>query len=140
MATMRLRTYTELKRLQTLRERFEYLKLGGEVGHETFGSGRYLNQLFYRSDAWRKVRDFVIVRDNGCDLGIDGEEIFDRINIHHINPITYEQIEHGDADILNPEFLVCCRDLTHKAIHFGDARLLPKPLTQRRPNDTCPWR
>ena len=137
---MKTRKYSELKNLQTLKERFDYLKLSGEVGKSTFGFDRYLNQAFYRSPTWKKVRDFVIIRDNGCDLGIMGEEVFDSIVVHHMNPISIEQIEDHDDDLLNPEFLICCRNRTHNAIHFSDEKLLPKPLVLRRPNDTCPWK
>ena len=137
---MRTRTYSELKKFSSLRDRFEYLKLSGEVGKATFGFDRYLNQALYRSSAWKKVRDFVIVRDNGCDLGIDGEDIYDSIVVHHMNPITVEQVEEHDDSIFDPEFLICCRSATHNAIHFSDEKLLPKDLITRRPNDTCPWK
>lgn len=137
---MKIRTYTELSKLPTLKERFNYLKLSGEVGASTFGFERYLNQALYRSPLWKRIRDIVIIRDNGYDLGVEGEEIFDRVNVHHMNPITIQQIEDRDPVIFEPEFLICCRELTHKGIHFGNDSVLPKPLTVRRPNDTCPWK
>lgn len=134
------RTYTELSRLKTLKERFEYLKLSGRVGESTFGFDRYLNQMLYTSKRWRKVRDIVIIRDNGCDLGVEGYEINDKIIIHHMNPITVEDIEEERDWIFDPEYLVSTSDMTHKAIHYGDENLLPKLPIERRPGDTCPWR
>lgn len=136
---MRTRSFRELRRLQSFEERFEYLSLHGEVGASTFGFDRYLNQQFYRSTQWRHVRDKVIARDLGCDLGLDGYEIYDRIYIHHMNPMTVDDIQHGDADILDPEFLISTTHATHNAIHYGDATLLRKPLVERRPNDTKLW-
>lgn len=137
---MMTRTYTELSRLKTLEERFEYLKLSGRVGESTFGFDRYLNQMLYTSKRWRKVRDIVIIRDNGCDLGVEGYEINDKIIIHHMNPITVEDIEEERDWIFDPEYLVSTSDMTHKAIHYGDENLLPKLPIERRPGDTCPWR
>jgi hypothetical protein len=138
---MKIRCYRELQKLKTFNERFEYLKLYGVVGESTFGFDRYLNQLFYTSKRWRKTRDDIIIRDNACDLGIEGYEIHNGILIHHMNPITIEDVE-SDRDILyDPEFLICTsKSSTHNAIHFGDESLLPKPPIERRRNDTCPWK
>lgn len=137
---MKIRCYKELKRLPTFKERYEYLKVTGEVGQSTFGSHRSLNQVFYHSQEWRDVRREVILRDNGCDLGMEGYEIGDRIYIHHMNPIMIEQIEERDPDIFNPDYLICVSFDTHNAIHYGDDALLPKLLIERKPNDTCLWR
>lgn len=140
MMKMITRTYTELSRLKTFKERYEYLKLSGRVGQSTFGYDRYLNQILYKSPKWRKARDAVIIRDNGCDLGVEGYEIYDKIIVHHMNPITVEDIENENKDIFNPEFLISSSDITHKAIHYGDEDLLPKLPIERRPGDTIPWR
>lgn len=126
--------------LPTFEERFEYLRLGGDVGAETFGFDRYQNQAFYNSREWKRVRDKVIIRDNGCDLGIADREIGRRVIIHHMNPITVEDIQQASEFLLNPEFLVCVSHETHNAIHYGDAELLPKDFVPRSPNDTCPWK
>lgn len=136
---MTIRRYSELRRLHTIEDRYHYLALRGGVGDATFGSERYLNQNFYRSREWKLVRDEVINRDAGCDLGIEGFEIFDRIIIHHMNPMTIEDIRHGDDAILNPEFLISTTHRTHNAIHYGDERLLPRQLVVRRPGDTTLW-
>lgn len=136
---MRLRRYSELLRLGTFEERFDYLSLKGRVGESTFGFDRWINQQFYTSRQWRQVRNEVIVRDGGCDLGIEGYEIHDRIYIHHMNPMTVNQIESGDPSILDPEFLISVTHNTHNAIHYGDASLLPKPLVDRKPGDTKLW-
>lgn len=133
------RTYTELSRLLTFEERFEYLRLYGDVGRATFGFDRYLNQQFYRSFEWKQVRDFVIVRDNGCDLGVDGYEIYESPLIHHINPISPTDIIHGESWILDPEFLITTTHNTHNAIHYSDASLLPKVVIERTPGDTKLW-
>lgn len=137
------RCYSELVKLDTFEERFEYLKLGGSVGSETFGYDRYLNQLFYKSQEWRSVRNSVIVRDGGCDLGIPGREIVARgwIHVHHMNPVTCDQIIHRDSDLLNPEYLITVlRSPTHLAIHYGDeSLLLGNGFRDRTPNDTTPW-
>lgn len=135
-----IRTYSELIKIPTFEERFEYLNLDGKVGEETFGFDRYLNQVFYKSDEWKSIRNEVIIRDNGCDLGIEDREIHGRIIIHHMNPITVDDIIHRNEDILNPEYLICVTDNTHKAIHYGDEDLLIKDLIERTKNDTCPWR
>lgn len=138
--TLRVRRYSELRQFDTFEERFDYLSLGGQVGEETFGFERWRNQEFYRSREWKDIRDVVILRDNGCDLGITGYEIFDRVIIHHMNPMTPEDIIHGDADILNPDFLICVSHETHNAIHYGSRQNLRKPLVERRPGDTLLWR
>lgn len=135
-----IRTYSELMRLPTFEERFRYLKLDGLVGKDTFGFDRYLNQEFYRSKEWKEVRDFVIVRDNGCDLGMDGYEIVGRIYIHHMNPITVNDIVHSSDFLLNPDYLICMSHNTHNAVHYGDEDLLVTAPVERRKNDTCPWK
>lgn len=136
-----IRTYSELIQLQTFEERFEYLRLDGAVGEETFGFDRYLNQRFYQNDPeWKKVRRFVIMRDLGCDLGIEDREIHGRIIVHHMNPITIEDLINRTEFLLNPEYLICTLDSTHNAIHYGDENLLMKGPVQRTKNDTCPWR
>lgn len=136
-----IRTYSELIKLPTFEERFQYLKLDGTVGASTFGFDRYLNQVFYRSPEWKKIRNEIILRDNGCDLAMEGYEIRGRsIIIHHMNPITVEEIKHRDSTIFDPEFLITTVLTTHNAIHYGDESLLPKKPVMRTPNDTCPWR
>lgn len=137
---MSIKTYSELITLPTYEERYRYLRLGGQVGKETFGFDRYLNQVFYRSDEWRKVRDEVIIRDNGCDLGIEGREIHGRILIHHMNPITIEDIKNRSDFLLNPEYLITTVKNTHDAIHYGDEDLLITTPKERTKNDTCPWK
>lgn len=136
---MKFRSYSELRRIDTFEKRFEYLALRGTVGEATFGFDRWMNQQFYRSAEWKHIRDHVIVRDNACDLGVPGYDIHDRIYIHHMRPIRVEDFKDGDDSILNPEFLICTTHRTHNAIHYGDERLLPKPLIQRRPGDTKLW-
>ena len=135
-----IRTYSELITLPTFEERYEYLRLDGIVGEETFGFDRYLNQIFYRSEEWRKVRDYVIVRDGGCDLAMEDREIHGRILVHHMNPIAKEDIIRRSKILLDPEFLVCTVKNTHDAIHYGDDSLLFKAPIERRMNDTCPWK
>lgn len=135
-----IRTYRELVRIPTFEERFEYLKLCGAVGQDTFGFDRYLNQKFYRSREWKQLRTAIIVRDNGCDLGIEDREIIGKIIIHHMNPISMEDIMDGTDLLLDPNYMICSSHLTHNAIHYGDASLLPKGPIERRPYDTCPWR
>lgn len=137
---MNIRTYSELSKLATFKDRYQYLRLDGVVGAETFGFDRYLNQVFYRSRQWNAIRDFVIIRDNGCDLGIEGYEIHGRIIIHHMNPITIKDIENESDFLLNPEFLICTTHNTHNAIHYGDENLLIRMPVERTKNDTCPWR
>lgn len=139
-ADSKVRTYSELIQLKTFKERFEYLKLGGFVGNETFGFDRYLNQLFYRSGEWKAVRNHIIIRDNGCDLGIDGHEIVGRIYIHHMNPIIKADILRHSEYLLDPEFLICSAFNTHNAIHYSDESLLISEPIERKPNDTCPWK
>ena len=138
--TMIIRTYSELMTIPTYIERFRYLQLGGAVGDSTFGFDRYLNQVFYRSQQWKSIRDQVIIRDNGCDLGIEGYEIYGRILMHHMNPITIDDIERQSAYLLNPEYLICTTHVTHNAIHYGDESLLLQEPIERSRNDTCPWR
>lgn len=136
----KLRTYSELKQLKTFEERYEYLKLDGQVGADTFGFDRYLNQIFYKSPEWRSVRNEVIVRDNGCDLGIEGREIHTKILVHHMNPISKKDILERSDILLNPEYLITTVKRTHDAIHYGDADTLIKDPIERSANDTCPWR
>ena len=139
--TTSVRTYSELITLPTFEERYRYLRLNGRVGEDTFGFDRYINQEFYqRSQDWKKIRDHVIIRDLGCDLGIEGREIKGRILVHHMNPITKEDILRRTDYLLDPEFLICTMKNTHDAIHYGDENLLIKDPVIRRPNDTCPWR
>ena len=134
-----IRTYTELMRFRTFESRFEYLRLEGVVGVSTFGYDRLLNQVLYRSRRWKDIRDEAIVRDFGCDLAIEGREIYDKIFVHHMNPITAEDIEMERDFIFDLEFLVCTSFNTHQAIHFSDESLLQLgPITRKR-NDTCPW-
>lgn len=137
---MNIKTYSELIKLPTFEERYEYLKIGGRVGEETFGSDRWLNQLFYKDPEWIEVRDKVIIRDNGCDLGVEGREIQSRILVHHMNPITKDDILKRSKYLLDPEYLICTMKNTHDAIHYGDGGLLIKDPIVRRKNDTCPWR
>lgn len=134
-----IRTYSELRRLTDFEDRYRYLALRGSVGRATFGFDRYINQQFYTSTQWRQIRHHVIARDLGCDLGVEGYEIHDRIYIHHMNPMTVDDIAHGEDSILNPEFLISTTHRTHNAIHYGDERLLPHPLTERRSGDTKLW-
>ena len=140
MIQMSIRTYSELITLPTFEERFRYLQLGGKVGEDTFGHDRYLNQMFYTSDEWRRIRRDVIVRDNGCDLGIQDREIHGLIIIHHMNPITIKDIINRSEFLLNPEYLISTVKNTHDAIHFSDERILITDPIERRPNDTCPWK
>jgi hypothetical protein len=135
----RNRTYSELARLETFEDRFDYLSLGGEVGVSTFGFDRYINQQFYRSKEWRRARNVVILRDNGCDLGVLGYEIVVGLLIHHMNPVTPGDIASGAKWVLDPENLITTTLKTHNAIHYGDRSLLPKPVVERRPGDTKLW-
>lgn len=135
-----IRTYSELMTFSTYEDRFRYLKLDGSVGKDTFGFDRWLNQVFYRSPEWKRLRDEIIIRDSGCDLGILDREIFGRILIHHMNPISKEDILDRTDLLLNPEYLICTSKRTHDAIHYGDEDLLIKDPVIRRPNDTCPWK
>lgn len=136
---MKIRTYSELLSFATFEERYEYLKLGGEVGRPTFGFDRYLNQKFYTSREWRQLRHRIIARDLGLDLATEGYEIYDKIIIHHMNPVEVEDITHGSSDILEPEFLITTTHRTHNAIHYGDKSLLPKAHRERSPGDTQLW-
>lgn len=138
--SMKIRTYSELIQYNTLLDRYRYLKLGGKVGEETFGMDRYLNQQFYKSKEWRKVRDEIIIRDGACDLGLPDREITSRIIIHHMNPITKYDILNKTEFLLNPEYLICTLKRTHDAIHYGDESLLFNELIERSANDTCPWK
>ena len=135
-----IKTYTDLILLPTFEERYNYLRLDGKVGEDTFGFDRYLNQVFYRSQKWKSIRDYVIVRDNGCDLGIEGREINGRIYIHHMNPITLRDITNESAFLLDPEYLISVTHDTHNAIHYVNDNLLIKGPVERTKNDTCPWR
>lgn len=134
-----IRTYSELITIPTFLARYEYLKLDGQVGKETFGFDRYLNQQFYHSDEWRSIRDFIITRDLGCDLGLEGYEIHGRIYIHHMNPITVKDIRDYTDYLIDPEYLICTTHNTHNAIHYGDSSLLIAEPVERTPFDTCPW-
>lgn len=135
-----LKTYSELISIPTFKERFRYLKLGGLVGEETFGCDRYLNQIFYTSPEWRMLRNDIITRDKGCDLGIDGRDIWGRVYIHHMNPIMVRDILNRTDILLDPEYLILCSFNTHNAIHYGDEGLLMEDYIPRTMNDTIPWR
>ena len=140
MVIKMIRTYSELITFPTFEERYRYLRLEGKVGEDTFGFDRWLNQSFYKDPEWRAIRDKIIIRDNGCDLGIPGREIYSRIIVHHMNPITKDDILSRSAFLLNPEYLICTVKNTHDAIHYGDEGLLIKAPIERTKNDTCPWR
>ena len=135
-----IKSYSAVILLPTLEARFEYLKLKGTVGAETFGYDRYLNQILYHDPEWRRIRNDVIIRDNGRDLGVEGYEIHGRILVHHINPITIEDVKLRHYCVFDLDNLICTSHDTHNAIHYGDANLLPKNPIERKPNDTCPWR
>lgn len=135
-----IKTYSELITIPTFEERYRYLRLTGRVGEETFGFDRYLNQIFYNSREWKDIRDYVIVRDGGCDLGIEDREIFGKILIHHMNPIRQEDILRRSKFLLDPEYLISTVHNTHNAIHYGDESLLILAPIERTKNDTCPWR
>lgn len=137
---MKNRKYSELILLETYEERFDYLNLSGIIGKETFGSRRNLNQILYQTDRWKEVRRKVIIRDNGCDLGIKGREIYSRIIVHHMNPITIEDILTDDPKVFDLRNLITVAHITHEAIHYGDKNLLAKEPIERFKNDTCPWR
>lgn len=137
----KIRSYSELIRLNTFDERYQYLCLKGNVGDTTFGVDRYLNQILYKDKRWKKTRNFVIIRDNGCDLAMDGYEIYNRIYIHHMNPITVEDVLNVNEDALfNPEYLICVSFNTHQAIHYANENILPTLPTERKKGDTCLWR
>lgn len=137
---MIIKTYSELITLPTFEERYRYLRLNGSVGKDTFGFDRYMNQKFYRSAEWKRVRDQVIVRDNGCDLGVEDRQIYGKILIHHMNPISEKDIRYLTDILLNPEYLICVSHKTHNAIHYGDEDLLVTSPIIRTMNDTCPWK
>lgn len=137
---MSIKKYSELITLPTFEERYRYLRLSGSVGADTFGFDRYMNQVFYRSQRWKSIRDYVIVRDNGCDLGVEGYEIHGRIIVHHMNPITVKDIERESEFLMDPEYLISTVHNTHNAIHYGDESLLILPPPERTPHDTCPWK
>jgi hypothetical protein len=139
MNNQHIRTYSELTQLSTFEERYEYLKLSGNLGVVTFGFDRYLNQLFYNSRQWKIIRNKIIIRDSGCDLGIEGRDILDGIRVHHMNPMLIEDLEYGNPDILDPEFLICCSLNTHNAIHFGNKSNLIQLPRERRKGDTTLW-
>lgn len=136
---MESRCYSELSKLKTFEERFDYLQLKGKVGVDTFGFDRYLNQRFYTSAEWKRARRDVIIRDEGRDLGVPGYELQNGIYVHHMNPISVEDLIHGETWIIDPEFLICVSYNTHQAIHYGDRSLLPKLPVERSMNDHCPW-
>ena len=140
LMTMNIRTYSELITILTFEERYRYLQLDGTVGVDTFGFDRIFNQLFYRSSEWRRIRDIVITRDYGRDLAVEGYEIYGRIIIHHMNPITLDDLDKKSDFLLNPEYLITTTHTTHNAIHYGDENLLLKAPIERSRNDTCPWR
>ena len=133
------RSYSELVKLPTFSERYNYLRLVGQVGSTTFGFDRYLNQSFYTSRDWRQVRHTVIARDAGCDLGLEGYEIFDRVYVHHMNPLTKKQVLAADENMFDPEYLISCTLNTHNAIHYGDPNSLVRLPPERRPGDTTLW-
>lgn len=145
-----MKSYSEMLKFKTFEERFNYLKLQGRVGEETFGTDRYLNQLLYSNPEWRRLRRDIIIRDDGCDLAISDRQICPDVSgpiprtsnvyIHHINPLTREDVINHSPKVFDPENVVCVSFDTHQAIHYGDSNLLAKPWTPRRPNDTCPWR
>lgn len=135
-----IRTYEELITFPTFEERYDYLRLVGKVGEETFGYDRYMNQMFYRSKEWKRIRDVVILRDNGCDLGVEGYDICERAMIHHMNPISVDDIKHSSQFLMDPRFLITVSFNTHQAIHYGTRLNLITNPVERRPNDTCPWR
>ena len=136
-----IRTYKDLSMLKTFKERYKYLKMSdGMVGADTFGYDRYLNQLFYQTKEWKHLRDQLIIRDNGCDLGVDGYDIYGRIIVHHMNPITKTDILDRTDYLMNPDYLICTTQRTHNAIHYGDENLLLTMPIERTKNDTCPWK
>lgn len=136
-----MKRYSELMQLQTFEERFDYLKLNGKVAEDTFAFDRYFNQKFYRSAEWRRVRNGVITRDNGCDLGVEGYDIRkQRAIVHHLNPVTLKDIQEGSSSLFDPENLITVTHNTHNAIHYGDKDLLCLGVVERKPNDTCPWK
>ena len=137
---MSIRTYSELITIPTFEERFEYLQLKGSVGKDTFGYDRYLNQVLYRSPEWKRLRNQIIIRDGGCDLACDGYDVYGKVLIHHLNPITVEDVLSRSRKVFDPDNLVCVSHNTHNAIHYGDVDLLVTGPIIRTKNDTCPWR
>lgn len=137
---MKIRTFSEIQHFNSFEERFEYLKLSGKVGRETFGFDRYLNQMLYKSERWKRLRNDIIVRDGACDLGVEDYDIYDRIIIHHMNPISVDDILNESEFVFSPEFLICTSLRTHNAIHYGDINLVTERFVERRKNDTCPWK
>lgn len=136
-----IKTYSELIKIPTFEKRFEYLKLKGEVGYDTFGYDRYLNQVFYKSYEWQKIRKEIILRDDGCDLACDDHPIFGKVLIHHLNPINYQDLVDRNPALIDPENLITISHLTHNAIHYGDSSYLTLgAIIDRKPNDTIPWR
>lgn len=135
-----IRTYDELIRLSTFEERFKYLKLDGAIGDSTFGFDRYINQRFYKSQKWKTIRDEIIIRDNGCDLAMDGYAIFGKIIVHHMNPIKVKDITEYTEYLTDPNYLICTSITTHNALHYGNENILQKVPIERTKNDTCPWR
>ena len=134
-------TYSELSTMNTFDERFRYLKLNGSVGADTFGFDRYMNQQFYKSKEWKNIRDQVIIRDGGCDLGVKGHEIYGKIYIHHMNPLSISDIEQSSDNLMNPEYLICTSQQTHNAIHYGDESILERnKIIERSANDTVLWK
>lgn len=140
VSTMKIRTYEELSKYKTFKDRFDYLALDGRVASNTFGFDRYLNQVFYKSDKWRKIRDIVILRDNGCDLGVAGYDIYGKVIIHHMNPLNQDDIVKQTDYLLNPNYLICTSHNSHNAIHYGSFEMIDKEPIERVPNDTCPWK
>lgn len=134
-----IKTYSDLRQLETFEERYDYLKLNGSVGERTFGFDRWMNQRFYKSYEWKRVRDYVILRDEGCDLGIPGYEIYSGLLVHHMNPLSVRDIEHGDESIIDANFLISTSLRTHNAIHYGDETLLPRGPITRTLGDTTLW-
>lgn len=140
LVIMGTKSYKELILLDTFEQRYEYLRLTGCVGQEVFGHDRYVNQGFYTSPDWKSLRNEIIIRDDGCDLGIEDRPIYGKIYIHHINPITLEELERSASALWDPDNLICVSFTTHQAIHYGDASILPQEPIERYPNDTCPWK
>ena len=135
-----IKTYSELIIIPDFLERYQYLRIGGRVGADTFGYDRYLNQILYHSDEWKRFRRDIIIRDNGCDLACDGYDVHQRILVHHINPITVEDVLRRDPKIFDPDNVITTSHNTHQAIHYGDEGLLIRAPTERTKNDTCPWK
>lgn len=138
--SMRIRTYSELITLPTFKERFEYLRLDGTIGEETFGYNRYLNQMLYRTAEWKRFRNEIIVRDNGCDLACEGYDIHGKVLVHHINPITMEDVLNRTKKVFDPDNVISTTLNTHNAIHYSDESILLMAPIERKPNDTCPWK